>query len=113
STRCFFRGSYGIARFKCESCSNEFNFARRLILRTQGFCPQQPRCRGVLSPLLEYERTFFDRLSTLLRGRWRHHIVCRSALGIFTALDRSRSFFATKPVARAPALDAHQFQVAL
>src|SRR5437899_999423 len=100
------RRSHGITRVEYKSRGNELHFAGRLIFRTQGFRPQQPRRGGILSPLLEHERTFFDRLSTLLRGRWRHYIVCRSICGIFAALDCSRSFPATKPVAWSATPDA-------
>src|SRR5438094_239249 len=102
------RRSYGITRFEYKSRGNELDFVGRFIFRAQGFRPQQPRCGGILSPLLEHERTFFDRFSTLLRGRWRHYIVCRSICGIFATLDRSRSFPATKPVARPATSDARR-----
>src|SRR5581483_1918370 len=87
----FLRRGDGTPRIKCQGRGNEFDFIGWLVFRTEGFRPQQPRRGGVLSPMLEHERTFFDRFSTLLRSCGRHHIVCRSTYWIFAALDRSRS----------------------
>jgi len=109
----FLRGRDGSARLKCASRSNDFYFARRLLFRTKSFRAQQPRGSGLLSSLLEYQRTLFGWVSTLIRRSRRNHIVCRPSLWIFAPLGCTRSFFATDFVTWAKTYDAHWFRMAL
>ena len=68
SASSFLRCSDRAAYFECAGRSNELGFARRFLFRSKSFRPEQSRRCCVLSSVPGHKRTFFHRLSTLLRG---------------------------------------------
>src|SRR5206468_4006759 len=64
------RRNYGLAHGKCARCCHERASARRHILRSKSSRSKQPGGGGIPDLAFRFKPTFYQRISTLLRGGW-------------------------------------------